>query len=311
MGTVRQEYAALRQRAGVLDYASHGLVEVRGGDRTAFLHNLLTQDIMSLATGHSAEAALVTSSAKVLALMTVLADEDSHWLLLDRRRADTVLTTLERYHITEDVSLHDRARDYALFAVQGPAAPGVLASVPPATLVITHRLTTAPGYCLAVPIHEAANVRERLKAQGAVMVGAEALNICRIEDGLPRDADDVDETRLLPETGLEGRVASDRKGCYVGQEVIARMQTYGSASRKLLGIVAEGAVVPQPRDLIMAGEEVLGEITSACASPALQRPIALGYVKRPHYGEIGTRVDVITGGARQAAALSALPFRTT
>ena len=329
MEHVQQDYAALRQGAGLLDDATHGLLEIRGADRAAFLHNLLTQEIKRLRPGAGAEAALVTAAAKVLALMTVLANADSHWLLLDRRRAGLVRATLERYHITEDVSLHDRTADWSLIAVQGPASltalpalftepitarqPGdhqllTLEGIP--VRLILQRWTAAPGACLAVPAQHAPACWDRLKARGLAPVGWEALNTCRIEDGLPWDVNDVDETRLLPETGLEARMASETKGCYVGQEVIARMQTYGSASRKLIGMVVESRTVPQPRDAVMADAETIGEVTSACVSPALRRPIALGYLKRPYYQELGRRVEIITQGARQPAALAALPFNT-
>jgi folate-binding protein YgfZ len=105
----------------------------------------------------------------------------------------------------------------------------------------------------------------------------------------------MDETTLLPETGLERETVSMTKGCYIGQEIIARVDTYGSLSRKLMRLICEGSTVPQPHDPILKEGTTIGEITSACFSPTLQRPIALGYVKRPHY-EADTPVDVARAG---------------
>jgi aminomethyltransferase len=180
--------------------------------------------------------------------------------------------------------------------------------------VVRHSLTGAPGVlCLL----EAERVRafwdaltRQGKAVGLQAVGWEALQIARIEGGRPWFGLDMDQTTLLPETGLEKILASDTKGCYIGQEIVARMQTYGSASKKLTGLRLSGTVVPQPKDRLWRDQEEVGWVTSACFSPALGHPIALGYVKRPRY-EPGTAVTVECDGQRLPATIVTPPFLST
>ncbi len=309
-----EEYRAVRQRWGLIDWSVTGLVEVRGADRIAFLHNLLTNDLKALRPGMGCHACLVSPTAKLLADVLVLADADSHWILVNRSRADIVLTTLNQFLITEDVRLDDRTGHDAIFALQGPSSPSLLQPflsirpVPVQSLahrvetvegtpirLIAHSITGEPGVLLVVVAEQAAWLWDRLiqrgRAQGLIPVGWEALNVLRLEAGLPWYGVDMDDTNLLPETGLEELAVSDTKGCYVGQEVIARLQTYGSVSRKLMGLVCEGTEVPRAQDVITKDGEPVGHLTSACWSPTLKQPIALGYVKRPCY-EVGVEVTV-------------------
>jgi folate-binding protein YgfZ len=145
------------------------------------------------------------------------------------------------------------------------------------------------------------------RSHGVIPIGWETLNVLRIEAGIPWYGLDMDETNLLPETGLEEVAVSDTKGCYVGQEVIARLRTYGSVSRKLMGLTLEGPSVPQAQDPIMKDGQPLGNITSACCSPTLKRPIAMGYVKRPFY-QVGATVQIAHESHMISATLVKPPF---
>ena len=309
--TLTDEYQAVRHHAGLIECAAWGAVEVRGADRVTFLHNLLTQDIKTLGTGACREAALVTPAAKLLADLVVLAGADAHWLLLPRSRIETVLKTLEHYLITEDVALQDRSADHRILALQGPRSREILEGVA-ASLVLAHSITGSPGFLLVTPVERAAQLREQAlrhgRERGVLPVAWETLNVLRLEAGIPWYGVDMDESNLLPETGLEARAVSDTKGCYVGQEVIARLGTHGSVSRKLMGLVCEDTQVPEAGDAVFFKEdEPVGQLTSACFSPALQKPIALGYVKRPSY-EAGTAVTVMRGTRTVASHLVKPPF---
>lgn len=324
------EYRTVRQQAGLIDHSTMGLIEVRGSDRVAFLHNLLTNDIKALAPETGCQAALVSPTAKLLADLLVLADDECHWLFVDRRQVDTVLKTLGHYLVTEDVTFQDHSATRVVISVQGPTSLPVIqtANDESFTLVapcqhvqmtvesvsvhlIAHSLTGEPGVLLVVLAEQAAWLwawlLERGRPQGVVPVGWEALNVLRIEAGIPWYGIDMDETNLLPETGLEERAVSDTKGCYVGQEVIARLHTYGSVSRKLTGLVCEGLLVPKAADPIRKDDHVVGEIRSACFSPALQKPIAMGYVARPCY-EAGTVMEIRHNNHPIAATVVKRPF---
>lgn len=300
------EYEAVRKRAGLIDASFLGVVRVGGDDRVTFLHNLLTQDINGLAPGSAAQAALVTPVGKLVSDMVVWAEPDAHWLIVPRARVEAVVKGLEHYLITEDVTLEDQTAAHAILALQGPASQDFVKDVSGAR-AIPYSLTGSAGFLLLVPTEQSARLEKDLIARGAPKVESATLNILRIEAGIPWYGVDMDESNLLPETGLQARAVSETKGCYVGQEVVARMSTYGSASRKLMGLVCEGSSVSESGDSVMIETETVGAVTSACFSPALQKPIALGYIKRPHY-EAGTRVTIMCGAQSLPATLVKLPF---
>ncbi len=284
-----------------------------GPDRSAFLHNLLSNDIKTLLRSssyaeaapkrearrraltpdRSCEAALLTPSGKFLAHLLVLAESDAHWLLVDRSRIEIVLSTLNRYLIMEQVTLADVSNAYTVFSLHGPKTTAVVGAVGQATTVrlVNYPVVTKDDRLLIVPAEQAVQTRDRLVEAAAVPIGWDTLNVLRIEAGIPWYGIDMDESNLLPETGVEERLVSYTKGCYVGQEVVARLQTYGSVSQKLVGLVCEGTVVPERGDEILKDGQPVGHITSACFSPRLERPLALGYVKRPFY-ETGTQVTI-------------------
>ncbi|MBI4341132.1 MAG: aminomethyl transferase family protein [Candidatus Omnitrophica bacterium] len=326
------EYQMLRSGVGLIDYSTQALIEVQGADRAAFLHNLLTNDITRLAPGGGCHAALLTANAKLVAELLVIAEAESIWLMCDALRAPAVAQTLERYHFSEAVTITNHERRQAVLAVQGPHTMAALTQLVGGPVALPqpgdHLQATIEGVpvrlirwslareigvlCLAAA-EEAEALWHLLLQQGLAWgmkaVGWEALNIARIEAGVPWFGLDMTEEHLLPETGLEATAVSDTKGCYLGQEVIARLSTYGSVSKRLMGLVVEGTAVPATGDAIVRDGEELGRVTSACQSPALGRPIALGYVKRGGY-EPGIRVEILHDSKRLPATVTVRPFLT-
>jgi len=329
-GSFDDEYRSLRTGVGLLDGSTKALIEVRGADRASFLHNLLTQDLKRLAPGGGCPAALLTASARLVSDLFVLADQDAHWLLCEAPRAQTVVEALNRYVITEDVAITNHERRAALLVLEGPGAVEAAADACGADVslsrpgdhtmralehmpvrLIRQSLCGGPGvWCLASAedARELWNALQRIGRRfGLRPTGWEALNAARIEAGVPWFGIDMDETNLLPETGLETVAVSDTKGCYLGQEVIARLATYGSVSKRLVRLLVEGTRVPAAGDRIARDGEEVGRVTSACRSPALQRPIALGYLKRGA-DEPGTRVEILHGPTRLAATVTTRPL---
>jgi len=319
------EYAALRTGVGLIDDSTQALIEVRGADRVSFLHNLLTNDIKRLAPGTGCRAALLDPSARLIAELVVLSDPDALWLLCDLDRAGVVMQALDRCLFSEAVTLTNHERKSAVLALQGPRTmeslrelTGAAVSLPTpgdhvllpfheiTMRLVRHSLTDEDGVLCLLNAGDAQTMWEFLaqrgRPQGLILVGWEALNVARIEAGIPWFGLDMDTTNLLPETGLEEALASETKGCYVGQEIVARMRTYGSPNKKLMGLLMDGSEVPQPRDPITRGEDTVGWVTSGCRSPALGRPIAMGYLKRGAY-EPDTSVEVARGAARVPATV--------
>lgn len=327
---MRDDYAALQGGTGLVDYSTQALLECRGADRADFLQRLLTNDIASLAPGAGCRAALLTPTAKVLADLLVLAEAEAHWLLCDLPQAEVLAKTLERYRFAERVTLTFHERRLAVFALEGPRTMEVVAaasgSAPALSRTGDHAMATVEGIPVRLirrSLTGGAGVwgvldAERLEGLWAFLrrqerpwdlrpVGWEALNAARIEAGEPWFGVDLDNTTLLSETGLEMALASQTKGCYVGQEIVARMQTYGSASKRLMGLVLEGETAAQPGDRVVKDGVDAGWVTSACRSIALGRPIAMGYVKRGVH-EPGTSVEVMRDRRRLPAAVVPLPF---
>lgn len=324
------EYEALRARVGLLDDSTQALIEVRGADRVDFLHRLLTNDIKRLAPGSGCQAALLNPSGKLIAPLLVLAQEDSLWLMCEMPQATTVMQQLDQYHFSEQVTFTNHERAYAVLAVQGPTTIAVLTELYGRVIslprpgdhvtisfqqipvwVIRHSLTAEIGTLCLVKTEHAEWLWEQWQrwspSANVTRVGWDALNVARIEAGIPWWGVDMDGSHLLPETGLEAVMVSDTKGCYIGQEIIARLQTYGSVSKRLVGLRLTPPHVPQRADAIVRGDEPLGQVTSACDSPALRCPIALGYVKRPFY-ESSTPVEILRGTSRLPATVVTLPF---
>lgn len=323
------EYQALRTGVGLLDYSTQAWIEVQGADRVGFLHHLLSHDIKRLVPGGGCQAALLTAGAKFTAELLVLADAEVLWLVCDVNRASAVTETLQRYQFSEAVTLANYERRYATLALQGPRTLEVLSTLVEAldTLrnpgdhvlrpfhdvplrIIRHSLAGDAGVLCVCPAEHASLVWQRLREEGAqtglTLVGWEALNTARIEAGIPWYGLDMDESALLPETGLETRLASETKGCYLGQEIVARMQTYGSANKKLMGLLFDGKEVPERGDTLMRDGKEAGRVTSACFSPALNQAIGMGYVKRGCY-EPGTMLELPRWGMRMPVTVAERP----
>ena len=170
------------------------------------------------------------------------------------------------------------------------------------------------GFDLFVPSAALGPVADKLitaaEAVGGRACGWQALEMARIEAGIPRFGADMDETNLPPEAGIEGRAVSYTKGCYIGQEVIARIRTYGQVAKALRGLRLDDSikVLPQTGDKLYQGDKEIGYVTSALASATLRSNIALAYVRREHNG-IGTELTLRTAEGESPARIVGLPFK--
>jgi folate-binding protein YgfZ len=259
-------------------------------------------------------------------------------LLLDlpfQTTAD-VVARLGRFVFSEDVAVRDVTGEIAQLGVYGPASPDVVAralagadGAPSAdtlgrftahqnvrctldravVVVAQHAEQTGEiGFDLFVPRDRTPVMFEALRGAGAREIGASTLDVLRIEAGLPVFGRDMDEETIPLEAGLEARAISFTKGCYVGQEVIVRVRDrgHGRVARRLVGLVLPAdAAVPPAGAAIRAGDRDVGRVTSAARSPALGRPIALGYVHRD-FVEAGTVLSVAPDAA--PATVTRLPF---
>lgn len=305
-GDVASEYAALRERAGVLDLSFRGRLCLTGADRVRFLHGQVTNDIKRLGAGDGCYAALTTAKGRMESDLYIynLAEE----LLLDFEPglAEAVSRRLEKFLVADDVQVVDVSPHYGLLSVQGPVADAVLSALelfprlPTKELqLLTHADATLGELCLVnqprlgmhgfdlfVPVAALGAVADKLvaaaKASGGRPCGWTAFEAARIEAGMPRFGVDMDGTNLPQETGIESRAVSYTKGCYIGQEVLNRLHTMGHVNRELRRLSFTGKLEPLPikgDKLFREGKEA-GQVTSAAVVPGSEKTVALAYLKR-------------------------------
>ncbi|MEQ2005420.1 MAG: aminomethyl transferase family protein [Limisphaerales bacterium] len=296
-GDAAAERDALRGTVGVLDLSCRSRLCVTGADRVKFLHGQVTNDVQRLPTGEGCYAALVNAKGRMHSDLNVYRLDDELLLDFEPGYSAAVAQRLEKYVITEDVQLLDAAPHYGLFGVQGPRAAEAVAQLglpwelPVKPLSFSARQDptlgqlylmrrASSGFDLFIPTAALGAVFDKLvaaaKSLGGRVCGWDALETARIEAGIPRFGQDMDETNLPPEAGIESRAISYSKGCYIGQEVIARIRTYGQVAKTLRGLrlPADLASLPVRGDKLLADGKEVGHLTSVVPG------FALGYVRK-------------------------------
>jgi folate-binding protein YgfZ len=326
-GNVPAEYSAIRKSAAKMDLPQRGVLQVTGRDRLDFLNRMLTNQTFDkqtktpLAGGQGVYAFLLNSKGRIVADMNILELGDRTCLEMDTRLIEPTRLALEKYLITDDVTLTSRGGSLHEIAVHGPqaaAALGVseLKPLESAAATITGVPVTVfrddpcgvAGYFLLIPAESAATVWAGLASRP---IGWAAFNAVRIEAGRPLMGIDFDESVLPAETGPAtlARAVSFTKGCYLGQEIVARMHSRGQFSRQLVGIRMENDALPVAGAPILddAGNAV-GGITSSTISPVLSNiAIGLGYVKKA-FVAAGTELTIPAEGAMHKGKVVELPF---
>ncbi len=321
-------YQAARQGAALVDRSGRGRVLVKGRDRGAYLHGLLTNDVQALKSGEGCYAAYLTPQGRMIADLWIYELGDVMLVSLAAELTATVIAKFDQFIFSEDVQLGDVSDAFAQIAVVGPDAARLVTDLLDDPLdralqtlpehgnvrnridghpAIVTRVTDTgePGFDLYVERDRVNELKSRLAAAGAVEADAETQDALRIEAGVPVFHRDMDEETIPLEAGIESRAISMTKGCYVGQEVIVRVlhRGHGRVARKLVGLAIDGPRTPEAGATVMSADREAGQITSAVHSPALGRPIALAYVHRD-FTAPGTPLSV--DGA--AATVTALPF---
>jgi tRNA-modifying protein YgfZ len=319
-------YAAVRAGAGLIDRSYSGRILLTGADRRSYLQGLLTNDIEALTPGTGSYAAMLNAQGRMLTDMRVLELGDAILLDVPAAVVSSIRDHLDRFVFAEDVQVEDATAARAEIGLYGPGARDLLMKAgsdgeAPSSLFQMTRIRIAGVDALLVKSDEAGvegydvildrageeAVTAALIAAGAVRVTEADAEAVRIESGRPRFGRDMDTDTIPLEAGLEERAISRTKGCYVGQEVIVRVQDrgHGRVAKRLVGLTLDAdAKVPSAGARIASGDREIGRVTSATWSPALGRPIALGYVHRDFVAE-GTAVSI----EGTSAKVTALPFR--
>lgn len=305
-GDAPVEHAAVLGAAGAFDLSFRGRICLTGADRVRFLNGQVTNNVKDLRAGEGCYAALVTAKGKLQSDLNIYCLPNELLLDFEPGLTERIIQRLEKYVIADDVQMTDVGPLYGLLSVQGPKAeeavrslalpvdipvkPMGFSTINDATLgeiyVMNRARTGSSGFDLFVPAASLGAVMDKLiaaaKQAGGRACGWQAMEMARIEAGIPRFGVDMDETNLAPEAGIESRAISYTKGCYIGQEVIARIRTYGNVAKALrrLRLADDLKELPKKGDKMYRDGKEAGYITSAVASPALKANIALGYVRK-------------------------------
>lgn len=323
-GDVPGEYRAARAKAALLDASDRGRVRVSGRDAADFLHRLLANHVKSLRPGGGNANLLLSPKGKVRFGFDLARDEEAFELSTPPGRAGALAQALEAFHFSESLRIEDTSAGHAPLELVGPEGPALLAALlgtpPPLALhehrrmawgeglvevrtlgASTWRLDAGPGHVQAL--------WDALCALGAWPAGLVVRDSLRVEAGRALLGVDVDENVYPQEARLEPAFALD-KGCYVGQEVVAKIDTYGGLNKLLLTLRVDHSDPVASGTRLLRSEEgerrELGLVTSWAYSFALDTGLVLAYVKRQHQ-EPGTRFELERGGASAGSATIVAP----
>lgn len=292
------QYAALRFAVGIAPCHDRTQIELTGKDRATFLHGFCTNEIKRLEPGQGCEAFLTNVQGKTIGFVNVFCEETR--LIIDTApgQAAHIIKSLDRYLIREDVQLIDRSESWREFLVAGPSAAALIEQILGAEIKLAPRhhvqcpwqggelsvrrvdYTGQPDFLIGLETADWQACWDAFAAADGTPCQAAAVEIARIESGTPIFGVDITDDNLPQEVDRNATAISFTKGCYLGQETVARIDALGHVNRLLRGIRISAAEIPPPETEFARDGKVAAQITSACWSYALQSPLALAYVRR-------------------------------
>jgi folate-binding protein YgfZ len=334
-GAKESEYAAVRERGdGLIDLSSRGCLLVTGSEAVSFLNGLITNDMKSLDENRWMPAAFPNVQGRLIASVRVIRVQDDTTgneavpvFLIDTEAVThvSILKMLKRFTLAGDFRVADLSGELSTLSLQGKQAlrivrmvlgePGAVGKYQAQQVpwlsgivsVIRATHTAEDGYDVLVQVQDTEALWGACLEAGARPVGYDTLEILRIEAGHPRYGVDMDETNVVLETNLDDAV-SFTKGCYTGQEIIARIKYRGHVAKKLTGLIFnETAEIKVGAKILSQDNKEIGRVTSATFSPVLNCTIALAYVKYDYLAP-GTAVKAVSGDGQFEALVSELPF---
>lgn len=301
----QENHRYLREKAGYFFLDHLCLISVEGSDLFSYLQTQTTNNVNELKPGQGQNNAIVDRKARVISTFSIhRTGEESAVILVETQQKENLLNHLNTFLFREDVTL--TSSSYFVLALQGPKSQEIIKnftrsndSIPDkpndickftfeglAALAIAKSLTGEEGCVLAFQTESEDTITKKLlefeQQNILIQVDPHAQEVFRIESGIPSYGKDINDKNILPETGLEHSSVSYNKGCYIGQEVIARIKTYGAPNFALMGLIIEGDTLPLHDNEIKLNSKKLGVIKSSIFSYSLQKNISLAYIQKDH-----------------------------
>ena len=301
----QENHRYLREKAGYFFLEDLCLISAEGSDLFSYLQTQTTNDVNELKPGQGQNNAIVDRKARVISTFSLhRTGEESAVILVETQQKENLLNHLNSFLFREDVTL--TSSSHFVLALQGPKSHEIIKiftrsndSIPekpndickftfeglPA-LAIAKSLTGEEGCVLVFQTESEDTITKKFlefeQQNLLIQVDHHAREVFRIEAGIPSYGKDINDKNILPETGLEHSSVSYNKGCYIGQEVIARIKTYGAPNFALMGLTIEGDVLPISGSEIKLASKKLGVIKSSIFSYSLQKNISLAYIQKDH-----------------------------
>ncbi len=315
LDTLATDYRTITEGCGLLDRSERGKLALTGADARSFLQGQVTNDVEGLSPGQGCYAAFLTPKGKMLGDLRILDAGDEVLLDTERVALQGLFNMIRRFSIGYDVELHKRTLERGLLSLIGPEADAIAGAADlgieehahaiveiPGSGVTARAIRTDVGVDLLCNADDATALRTALEDAGADSVSEAAVECLRVERGRPRYGIDLDDSVIPQEAGLNERAVSFTKGCYVGQETVARLYYRGKPNRQLRGLRLPGPA--STGDELSLDGRVVGRVTSVAQSPRLGT-IALALVRRE--APPGTHVAVGAPG-ELTAEVAELPF---
>lgn len=319
-GNPLEEYQAARNSVALADRSHFGRLKISGKDALDLLNRLSSNKIMDLPVGGGTSTVLTTNKGRIIDLLLVINMDDYLLVITSPQTTEKVIEWIDLYTFSEDITIEDVTETTTLLSLTGPLAGKLLGDgvsaldlyavgqVPVQEMHLPVIRTDTYGtvsYDILTPTSHAEKAWRAFTRTGAVPVGEEALEMLRVEQGVPRYSREMGEAFNPLEVGLDSSI-SYTKGCYIGQEVVLRLNTYKKVQKHLVGIVFEEGNPILPANLEVGGSYA-GFLTSVVESPLLGHPIALGYLKSI-YSEIDQEVNATVCGRTIKGKVLALPI---
>ncbi len=324
-----REHCAVRQGVGIIDLSHRGRLRLTGSDRAAYLHRIISNDVERLSVGEGNYATILTNRGKIIADMKVYVFEDSIGIETNAETTSILYQELDKYLIADDVTIEYFTERTGAIGVHGPKSAellqvvygfdvrdlpeyhSIVGEIDGRWIVCVRANETGEvGYNLCTASESMEWLWDAILTKGrtfaAEPVGLTALNSLRIEAGIPRYGAELDDSIFPGEAELEGAISFE-KGCYIGQEIVARMKYRGHPNRLLRGVEITDDTLPQSGDRLFDGDKEIGWITSAVVSPTLGKTVGMGYV-RTAFTDEGSEVTVETAEGRVNTTVRLLPF---